>query len=439
MRTIALLCYISLFAISAFTTDVAAQRVNELFAQYDKPNSPGCSVGVIRDGKFAYRKSHGEASLELGVPLTSSSTFYMASVSKQFTAASVVLAAEKGYLSLDDSVRKYIPELPEYANEITLRQMLHQTSGFRDFFALLYLAGRDDRDLSSPEHVLRLIARQEGLNNTPGVEFVYSNSNYFLLAQVVERTTHKRLAEFAAESVFQPLGMTHSLYYDNNKLVVPERVAAYDEGANGKFLVDWSTTFDVVGSGGLMSTVDDLLLWDSNFYANKLGKGSLVKELETQGKLSNGRAMNYGMGLWLGNYHGLPTVEHSGGTFGYRTELLRFPEQRFSVIELCNLESVDVEGLARKISDIYLGDELGQQVASDKKPGTFPDPTPFAGQYYDSRKHMVYTFTADKGNLMGWGAVLPRVGINKFYVSAGNLITFYESNRVNECKARTTW
>jgi CubicO group peptidase (beta-lactamase class C family) len=282
MRTIVLLCSICISAVSAFTSDAATQKVDELFAQYDKPGSPGCSVGIIRDGKFAYRRSFGEASLELGVPLTSQSVFYMASVSKQFTAASIVLAAEEGFLSLDDDVRKYIPELPDYGHRITLRQMLHQTSGFQDFFALLYLSGRDDRDLSSPEQILKLITRQKGLNNAPGAEFVYSNSNYFLLSVVVQRTTHKTLAEFAADNIFKPLGMTHTLFYDSNKIVVPGRVAAYDNGSNGKFLVDWSTAFDIVGSGGLMSTVDDLLLWDGNSYANKLGKGALVKVLEAR-------------------------------------------------------------------------------------------------------------------------------------------------------------
>jgi len=434
MRTIVLLCSICISAVSAFTSDAATQKVDELFAQYDKPGSPGCSVGIIRDGKFAYRRSFGEASLELSVPLTSQSVFYMASVSKQFTAASIVLAAEQGFLSLDDDVRKYIPELPDYGHRITLRQMLHQSSGFRDFFALLYLSGRDDRDLSSPEQILKLITRQKGLNNAPGAEFVYSNSNYFLLSVVVQRTTHKTLAEFAADNIFKPLGMAHTLFYDSNKIVVPGRVAAYDNGSNGKFLADWSTAFDIVGSGGLMSTVDDLLLWDCNSYANKLGKGALVKELEAPGMLNNGKAVNYGMGLWLGSYHGLPTVEHSGGTFGYRTEFLRFPQQRFSVIELCNLESVDVEGLARKIADIYLKGESRPTADASAKLESFPDPAPFAGQYYDSRTHMVYTFTAEKGNLTAWGAVLPRAGINKFYDLVGNPITFDESNGVMKAK-----
>lgn len=244
MRTTIALFLFLMPSISASSPDVAQQKMDELFATYNNPRSPGCSVGVIRDGSFIFRKSYGEASLELGAPLTSQSVFYMASVSKQFTAASIVLAAEQGFLSLDDDVRKYIPELPDYGRPITLRQMLHQTSGFRDFLALTYLSGRGTSALSSPDSVLKLIARQKGLNNAPGEEFVYSNSNYFLLGVVIKRATGKSLAEFSRANIFQPLGMTHTLFYDDNTVVVPNRVAAYDPGKDGKFLVDWSTLFD---------------------------------------------------------------------------------------------------------------------------------------------------------------------------------------------------
>src|SRR5215471_6562537 len=302
---IAIALILGLIPTIPFTNDVAPEKIDELFAAYTKSQSPGCSVGVIRDGSFLLRKSYGKANLELGVPLTSESVFYMASVSKQFTAASVVLAAQQGFLSLDDSVRKYVPELPDYANGITLRQMLHQTSGFRDYLALTYLSGRDISALSSPAEILKLITRQKGLNNLPGEEFVYSNSNYFLLALVVKRATGKSLAEFAAANIFQPLGMRHTSFYDDNKVVVPNRVAAYDPGKEREFLVDWSTLFDIVGSGGLMSNIDDLLLWDRNFYFNEVGKGALSTELEAPGVLNNGHQINYGLGLWLGEYRGL--------------------------------------------------------------------------------------------------------------------------------------
>lgn len=424
MRTTILFVLSVMSSVYATSSDVAPQNIDELFAAYNNPHSPGCSVGVVRGGNFVFRKSYGRASLELNVPLTPESIFYMASVSKQFTAASAVLAAEQGYLSLDDDVRKYVPELPDYGRAVTLRQMLHQTSGFRDFLALTYLSGRDVSALSSPHRVLELITRQKELNNVPGEEFVYSNSNYFLLGVVVKRATGKSLAEFARANIFQPLGMTHTFFYDDNKIVVPDRVAAYDPGKDGRFLVNWSTLFDIVGGGGLMSNVNDLMLWDRIFYSNGLGKGTLVRELEAHGILNNGRQINYGLGLWQGEYRGLRTVEHSGGTFGYRTELLRFPEQRFSVIVLCNIASADVEGLGRKISDLYLEKQLKSEANEMVRPGVLPDPASFAGTYLDPRTHMTYTFTAVNGNLVAWGAKLRRLGANQFSDIVGNPITF---------------
>jgi len=420
-----------LFAGPAKSVVINPQQIDQLFAAYNKPQSPGCSVGVIRDGAYVFKKSYGEASLELNVPLSSQSVFYMASVSKQFTAAAVVLAAEQGFLSLDDDVRKYIPDLPDYKTRIALRQMLHQTSGFRDFLDLTDLSGRSISALSSPDNVLDLIARQRGLNNVPGEEFVYSNSNYFLLGLVVKRATGKSLAEFTATKVFLPLGMKHTFFFDDNGVVVPNRAAAYDSGRDGRFLVDWSTTYDIVGGGGLMSNVDDLLLWDRAFYSNKLGKGALIRELETPGTLNNGKQINYGMGLWLSEYRGLKIVEHSGGTFGYRTEILRFPDQRFSVVALCNVGSADVEGLARKISDLYLQHELKPDAANTyvRKDGeALFSPAELAGTYLDHRKHMIYTFTAAEGGLIAWGSKLRSLGVNEYSDLVGNPIVFKRQN-----------
>jgi CubicO group peptidase (beta-lactamase class C family) len=419
-----------LFRFSAAASDILTQKVDQIFSVYDKPGSPGCSLGVIRDGDFAYRKAYGSANLELGVPLSPQSVFYMGSVSKQFTAASVVLAAEQGLLSLDDDVRKYLPELPDYGHVITLRQMLHQISGFRDLFSLIALSGRDVSDFNSPDEILKLVVRQRKLNNIPGDEWIYSNTNYFLLGVVVKRATKKSLAEFATQNIFQPLGMLHTRFYDDHTVVVPGRVAAYDSGAHDTFLVDWSTTYDIVGGGGLMSAVDDLLLWDRNFYTNRLGKRTLAKELQTPGFLNNGNRISYAMGLDLGNYRGLPIVEHDGALFGYRTALLRFPGEKFTVICLCNLASAVPENLARKVADLYLADKLqpGASALDPSGNGTFPDPATFAGKYLDPRTHMMYSFATKDGNLMAWGGVLRRISADKFYDLESNVITFERSN-----------
>ncbi|MGA8437943.1 MAG: serine hydrolase domain-containing protein [Candidatus Sulfotelmatobacter sp.] len=425
------IAFVFIVELSASGGDPDQPAVDKLFAAYNKATSPGCSLGVIRDGNFIYRKAYGMGSLELGVPLSPESVFYMASVSKQFTAAAVVLAAEQGFLSLDDDVRKYIPELPDYGHVITLRQMLHHTSGLRDFETLVYLSGHQISDPHSKDEMIQLVARQKGLNNIPGDEWIYSNTNYFLLGEVVRSATKRSLAEFSAESIFKPLGMEHTRFYDDHTLVVPGRVPAYEPGSDGKFLVDWSTSFDLVGPGGLMSSVDDLLFWDRNFYENRLGTKSFLKEMHTRGVLNNGAATDYAFGLELGTYRGLPIVEHSGGLFGYGTEILRFPNQRFTVVCLCNLSSAgdSVTDLARKVADIYLEKTLGGETGAIHSPSNrkFPDPSLFAGKYLDPQKHFVYSFTVSGGSLMAWGASLPRVGPNRFKDLGTGTITFDSS------------
>jgi CubicO group peptidase (beta-lactamase class C family) len=406
--------------------DAQQQKVDGVFAEYAKPGSPGCAVGVIRDGDFVYRKGYGMGSVELGVALSPESVFYMGSVSKQFTAAAVVLAQEQGYLSLDDDVRKYVPEIPDYGQTITLREMLHHTSGFRDFLSLFVLAGRDVADVHSQAEIIDMIARQKGLNNAPGEAWLYSNTNYYLLGVVIQRAAKKSLNEFATKNIFEPLGMTHTRFYDDHTLVLSGRVAAYDPDQDGKFLVDWSTQYDIVGAGGLMSTVDDLLLWDRNFYENKLGKGTLLKQLQTKGVLHDGKQISYALGLEIASYRGLPIVEHDGGLYGYRTNILRFPDQRFTAVCLCNLSNANPHDLSRRIADIYLDKELQTLAVEPITPNEkgFPDANQFAGKYLDLQKHFVYTFSAADGQLMAWGAKLRRVGPNQFRDLGTGTITF---------------
>lgn len=387
-------------------------KVDAVFAAYEKPDSPGCAVGVVRDGDFVYKRGFGMGSIELHAPLSPASVFYMGSVSKQFTAAAVVLAAEKGYLSLDDDIRKWIPEIPSYGSTITLHHMLHHTSGLRDEIGLLSLAGKYVEDVHPTAEMIDLIVRQKVLNFKPGDEYQYSNSNYFLLAEIVHRATGMPFSRFADENIFKPLGMLHTRFYDDRTLVLPDRVAAYSPRDSGGFRVDWSTNFEKVGDGGLMSSVDDLLLWDRNFYKNKLGKGTLLRELQTRGILNNGKTISYALGLIMTEYRGLPVVEHGGALFGYRTEILRFPEQKFSVICLCNLATANPGAKARQIADIYLA---GQFPATRKSTATTGDTAPdrhprpaahlqsdfrtFAGIYRDSGDRSFVMVTARDGGL----------------------------------------
>jgi CubicO group peptidase (beta-lactamase class C family) len=436
MRIVAVLYFVLLFKVPALEAETDQQKVDQIFAAYDKAGSPGCTLGVIRDGAFIYRKGYGAASLELGVPLSSQSVFYMGSVSKQFTAASVVLAAEQGFLSLDDNIRKYISELPDYGQPVTLRQMLHHTSGFRDVLGLLEISGRSALDLHPTAELIDLVARQKALNYNPGAEFLYSNTNYFLLAEVVKRSTKKPLSVFAAENIFQPLGMAHTRFYDDHTAVVPGRIPAYAPGERGSFLMNWSTNFDKVGDGGLMSSVDDLFLWDRNFYENRLGKGTLLKEMQTRGVLNDGKQINYALGLEIGTYRGLPVVEHGGALFGYRTEILRFPEQQFSVVCLCNLSSADPGGLSHEVADVYLEKSLHTATAPPQPPGAGQnsDLGQLVGKYRSPRDHSVFSFALSGGSLslIGWGVSLRGIGPNRFEGPGGSIFTFDSSDGITK-------
>jgi len=366
---------------------------------------------VIRNGDIVYERGYGTASLELGVAITPRSVFYLGSLSKQFTAASVVLAAEQGYLSLDDDVRKYLPEIPSYDRTITLHQMLHHTSGLRDVLTLLDLSGRNWEDIHPSTELLALIIRQQSLNFKPGDEFLYSNTNYFLLSEVIHRATGRPLSRFAEENIFKPLGMSHTFFYDDRSIVVPGRVPAYESREGGGFRVGWSTNFEKVGDGGLMSSVEDLLLWDRNFYDNKLGKGTLGREMLSRGVLNNGEKIEYALGLKISSYRGLSMVEHGGALFGYRTELLRFPEQKFSVITLCNVNTSNPQRLAHEVADIYFE---GLYPAGPLAPAAHVDTQPFVGLYRSPADHSVVKVSEREGNVEVQQRLFQPVSSNRF-------------------------
>ena len=317
--------------------------------------SPGCSVGVVRSGKPIFAKAYGMADLEHDVPLSTESPFYMASVSKQFTAMSVLLLAEDGKIKLTDSIRKSVPELPEYANAITLYQLLTHTSGVRDYLSLGAMAGLSPDFVFTDRGALRLISRQAALNFEPGTEFLYSNSGYVLLSQMVKNVSDKSLDQFARERVFGPLGMKSTRFQHDHSALVPGKAVGYQRRNN-----EWhvsNSMLDVVGDGGLYSSVADMMHWLANFDEPKVGAKAL-ETMRTPGKLTNGKDIDYGMGLGPGRYRGLDMVQHGGALGGYRTQVLWFPAERFSVVNLCNNGSANVGDLASKVAEVYLSSKM---------------------------------------------------------------------------------
>jgi CubicO group peptidase (beta-lactamase class C family) len=360
------------------------ERVDHVFAKYNRLTSPGCALGVVQDGHLVYTHGYGSEDLDYGLPLSDSSVFYMASVSKQFAAASVALAAHVGKLSLDDDIRKWIPELPNYGTTITVRELVHHTSGIRDYLGLMQLAGMRWQDTYTDAEIIDLISRQKGLNFPPGTQYAYSNSGYFLLSVIMQRATGQPLSQFADEHIFKPLGMTHTHFHDNALIVVRNRAVGYDR-AGDHFTLDHLWNFDKVGDGGLYSSVHDLFLWDQNFYHDKLGGGpGFIDSITTPDVLPNGTHTGYAFGNMAADYRGIKTVEHGGALAGFRTEIMRFPSLNFSVIILCNISEADPAGFAHAVADVYLGTRLAATPPVDTSTtASADDLASMAGTYWN--------------------------------------------------------
>jgi len=343
-------------------------RVDKIFEKLDKPDSPGCALGIVKDGQLIYKRGYGMADLEHHVAITPSTVFNLASVSKQFTATAVVLLAQQNKLSLDDNVRKYIPELPDFGAPITLRHLIHHTSGLRESGPANPLDRRED--------VLDMAARLKKLNFPPGEKHLYSNFGYSLLAVVVERVSGKSLREFARMEIFEPLGMKSTFFYDNLNEIVENVARSYGPRAGSGFQRRDSNpalpgATILTGASRLHSTVEDLALWDRNFYDDKVGRPGLVNQLIERGRLNNGEQLDYAFGLEVRTYRGLRVVEHGGEANGYRTHFMRFPEQRFSVALLCNAGNAADKGLlAREVAGVYLEKEFQKPPLQAPPPST---------------------------------------------------------------------
>jgi CubicO group peptidase (beta-lactamase class C family) len=388
-------------------------RVDAIFATWDRTDSPGCALGVYRDGRIEYARGYGMANLELGVALSPQSVFDIGSTSKQFTAMSIMLLARDGKLSLDDDIRKYLPELPKYDKTITIRHILTHTSGIRDYLTLWALAGVDDADLTTDQDALDLLSRQREPNFAPGDQWLYSNSGFFLASVIVKRVSGKTLAEFAAERIFRPLGMTHTRFNDDHMSVIPNRATGYAPRDSGNGWATAMSNFEQTGDGAVQTSIEDMQRWDENFYTGTVGGAETLAQMQRVAVLNNGKAQTYALGLMVDSYRGLRSVSHGGSWAGYRAELLRFPDQHLSVACLCNLARTNPSRLARSVAEIYLGDRMtpapeatvaGAPRSNEAAAGQWtPDAKAlagYAGRYESPELQTSYTFTVDNGKLM---------------------------------------
>jgi CubicO group peptidase (beta-lactamase class C family) len=380
---------------------VLASKIDPIFASYASGHVPGCAVGVYRAGETLFAKGYGYADLEHDVPITDSTVFYIASVSKQFTAAAVLLLAGEGKLSLDDDVRKYVPELPDYGKPITLRHLLHHTSGVRDYGLLLSLQGQEN-DRVTNDDLLWLLAHQHALNFPPGAAFMYSNSGYFLLSIVVERVSGKAFSAFLDERVFEPLAMDASWVEQDQGRVIPGRAIGYAPRPDKTFR-RYVSNREATGATAVMTTVRDLAKWDANFYAARIGGQALVQGLRTLGRLANGTPLTYATGLHMGESLGRPFEWHSGGGWGYRAHLARYPGDRLAVAVLCNNASANVVALAESVAKVMLPDVPAVSAsASPQAPAAAAlavVPALLAGAYLDPAFPSVLVIEARDGSL----------------------------------------
>lgn len=383
----------------------ASAAVDKVFARWTTA-TPGCAVGVAVGGKTVLTKAYGMADLEHDVPNTADTIFEAGSVAKQFTAMAVLLLEKDGKLSLDDPARKHLPELPDYGAPLTIRHLLNHTSGLRDWGSMAGIAGapRTTRAYTHA-HVLDIVSRQKALNFPTGTQWSYTNTGFNLAAIIVSRVSGMPFAEFSRTRIFSPLGMARTSWRDDHTRVVKGRAQAYSSASDGYHL---EMPFENVhGNGGLLTTVGDLLKWNENFVSPVVGDRALIATQSAAGQFNDGRPLEYGLGLFVGDYRGARNIFHSGSTAGYRAHLNRFPDSHTSVAVLCNVATGDATRSANLVSDLYLTGlkPVTPTTPAPPVPPMTPPPTAaqlaeFGGTYSSDEAEVTLTAAVENGALV---------------------------------------
>lgn len=411
----------------AAMSDRIENQVDNIFRKWDKTNSPGCALIIVKDEEIVYERGYGMANLEHGVPISPDSVFDIGSTSKQFTSACVLMLSRRNKLHLDDDIRKFIYEMPDYGMAISIRHLVHHTSGLRDYLELMPMAGMPYSNDYQEEEIVGLIARQRELNFKPGDEHLYCNSGYFLLSEIVQRVSGRSLREFADENIFRPLGMIKTHFHDDATRMVCDRASAYAPTPDGGFAIDMGV-FDVVGDGGLYTTARELVQWNRNFVRNVLDGGGqeFIGQLICPGALNDGTTLKYAFGLVVDSHRGLRTISHGGSWYGYRAQFLRFADQGYSFICLGNVATMNPDWLVKKAADLYLKDRFTERTPHESDAGT-QVVVPSPGGWLDG---IAGSYCAQEGEL---GCVAIRNIEGEISVEAlGDLqeMTFLEPNRI---------
>jgi CubicO group peptidase (beta-lactamase class C family) len=354
-----LICFTS--SVFGQLPDSLIKKIDGVFAEYDKTNSPGCALAILKDGKIIFKRGYGMSNLEYNLAITPSSIFHIASISKQFTAAALVKLSLEGKLSLNDDIRKYIPEVPDFGHTITINNLIHHTSGIRDQWSLQDLAGWRDGDLITEKDILEMLSRQKSLNFLPGDEYLYCNTGFTLAGLIVKKVTGVSLRHYADSVFFKPLGMTSTHFHSDHSEITPNRTSAYYKDDKGKWKIN-IPVFDNYGATSLFTTVEDLAKWDENFYTKQIGGDAFIKAMLLTTQLNDGTPQNYASGLVLNTYKGYNTVGHGGADAGYRSNYLRLPDEHFAVIVFANLGNINTQSLSNKVVDLFFKDKSAQNL-----------------------------------------------------------------------------
>jgi CubicO group peptidase (beta-lactamase class C family) len=367
MKKYFLLLFLISFTVYSFGQIKESQAIDSIFTEWNKTDGPGCALGIIREGKLIYAKGYGMANMEYDIPNSASSVFRIGSTSKQFTAACIVLLAEKDKLSLNDNLKSLFPDFPEYAEKITIRHLLNHTSGIRDYLQISYLKGLGDDDYYTDDNVMKWLINQTDLNFAPGEEYLYSNSGYWLLGQIVKKVAGMNMAEFAKKEIFEPLEMGDTHFHNDHTQIVKNRASGYVPDNNETYKISM-TTLDMIGDGGIFTTINDIKKWDDAYYESNVLSREFWSVMTQQGILNNGEVIDYASGLMISKYKGLKTIRHGGAFVGFRAELLRFPEQKLSIAIFANRGDANPSRMANQVADVLLKDKLIEKVVKkDKK------------------------------------------------------------------------
>lgn len=359
--------------------DSLIKKVDIIFAEFDKTNTPGCALAILKDGKIIYERGYGLSNMEYNIAISPSSIFHIASISKQFTAAAIINLSLEGKLSLNDDIRKFIPEVPDFGHTITFNNLIHHTSGLRDQWDLQGLAGWREEDLITEKDIMDMLARQKSLNFIPGEEFLYCNTGFTLAGIAVKRITGVSLRDYADSVFFKPLGMTSTHFHSDHSEITPNRTSAYYKDDKGKWKIS-IPVYDNYGATSLFTTVEDLAKWDENFYTKKIGGDVFINLMLHTGELNDRTPQNYASGLVINTYKGYKTEGHGGADAGYRSNLLRFPDEHFSVILFANLANINTSLLSYKVADLFLNDKSIQNPVFKVDSSILKG---WAGEYFD--------------------------------------------------------